>query len=105
MLVSAQPIKKCDTCGTAQFSIILAWKSVLWPVEEQDGAKAPLVYQPAGVIHGPAFSLHLLGLMSDYHSCSCPFFFYCEDKCVTHSVITPPLLLFLLDFFLASIMY
>lgn len=30
-------------------------------------------------------------LMSDYHSCSCSsfFFIYYEDKCVTHSVITP----------------
>lgn len=89
----AQTIKKCSTLqDAAKIFIILAleisavlcrgtrWSegASCWPACRSD--LWACIFPPS------------LRLMSDYHSCSCPscFFFYCEDKCVTYSVITQP---------------
>lgn len=99
----AQTIKKCYTCRIhthtdTQISIILAWKSVLWPVNGTRWSESASCL-PACRSDLWACIFPSVRLMSDYHSCCCPSF-YCEDKCVTHIVITPPHLLFLLNFFL-----
>lgn len=81
-----ETIKRFYTSGTCAH-IILAWKSVLLPVKKQGRVKVLLVYQPARVIYWSAFSIIcqinewlplLLSLL----------FFYCENRCVTDSVIT-----------------